>query len=218
MLYIEGDEYSLRQVVIIPTFGFCSCTSCSRTVRLPDGSGLPDISAFGEHKRIAAFLVYVDDVLAAGPGEIRQPLLTRLLKVWKGSNPDLLGREPGDVDTMRFPGLDIELDPEEGARRVHQQSYIYAFLQEMFDPDECLKDRRTPGKPDSFSDKPDVPVHAQKARVKHQPLQPGKDPLEHSPVVWCVAMGISENTSRHSVGCCEDCQTCKLRSSRTCVS
>ena len=61
---------------------------------------------------------------------------------------------------MRFLVLDIELGPEDGAWLVHQQSYIYAFLQEMFDP-ECLKDRRTP-----------------KARVKHPPLQPGQDPLE----------------------------------------
>ena len=46
-------------------------------------------------------LVYVDDFLAAGPREILRPLLTRLLDVWKGSNPDYLGRQPGDVDAMR---------------------------------------------------------------------------------------------------------------------
>ena len=73
----------------------------------------------------------------------------------------ILGRLPGDVDTMRFLGLDIELGPEEGTWLVHQQSYIYAFLQEMFDP-ECLKDRRTPGEPESFSDKPHDEPHAQK--------------------------------------------------------
>ena len=92
--------------------------------------------------------------------------------MWKGSNPDFLGREPGDVDTMRFLGLEMELGPEEGTGLVHQQSYIYAFLQEMFDP-ERLKDRRTPGVPEHFSDKPHVPVHAQKAHVKHPPLQEG---------------------------------------------
>ena len=31
-----------------------------------------------------------------------QSLLNRLLHVWKGSSPDVLGREPGDVVTMRF--------------------------------------------------------------------------------------------------------------------
>ena len=81
-----------------------------------------------------------------------QALLNRLLHVWRGSNPDYLGRELGDVDTMRFLGLDIELGPEEGTWLAHQQSYIYAFPQEMFDP-ECLKDRRTPGEPESFSSK-----------------------------------------------------------------
>ena len=86
---------------------------------------------------------------------------------------------------MRFLGLDIELGPEEGTWLVHQQSYIYAFLQEMFDP-ECLKDRRTPGEPESFSDKPHAEPHAQKARVKHPPLQPGQDPLEHTPVLRLV--------------------------------
>ena len=148
---------------------------------MPDDSDLPDISVFGEHEHVAEFLVYVDDFLAAGPRDILQPLLTGLLDVWKGSNPDYLGQQPGDVDTMRFLGLDIELGPEEGTWLVHQQSYIYAFLQEMFDP-ECLKDRRTPGEPESFSDKP----HAQKARVKHPPLQPGQDPLDHAPVLRLV--------------------------------
>ena len=103
---------------------------------------------------------YVDDFLAAGLREILHPLLTRLLDVWKESNPDFLGRQPGDVDTMRFLGLDIELDPEEGTWLVHQQSYIYAFLQETFDP-ECLKDRILPGEPESFSYKPHVEAHAQ---------------------------------------------------------
>ena len=133
------------------------------------------------HKHVAAFLVYVDDFLAAGPRDVIQPLLTRLIDVRKGSNPDFLGRQPGDVDTMRFLGLDIELGPEDSTWLVHQQSYIYAFLQEMFDPPECLKDRRTPDEPESFSDKPHVHPHAQKARVKHPPLQPGQDPLEHTP-------------------------------------
>ena len=72
---------------------------------VPDDSDLPDVAAFGEHKHVAAFLLYVDDFLAAGPRDILQPLLIRLLDVWKGSNPELLGRQPGDVDTMRFLGL-----------------------------------------------------------------------------------------------------------------
>ena len=71
--------------------------------------------------------MYVDDFLAAGPREVLQPLLTQLLHVWKGSNPDFLGREPGDVDTLRFLGLDIELGEQEGTWLVHQQSYIHAF-------------------------------------------------------------------------------------------
>ena len=122
--------------------------------------------------------------LAAGPRDILQPLLARLLDVWKGSNPDFLSlnRQPGDVDTMRFLGFDIEFGPDEGTWLVHQQSYIYAFLQEMFDP-ECHKDRRTPGEPESFSNKHHVEPHAQKARVMHPPLQPGQDPLEHTPVL-----------------------------------
>ena len=90
------------------------------------------------------------------------------------------------MDTTRFLGLDIGLGPEDGTWLVHQQSYIYAFLQEMFDP-ECLKDRRTPGEPESFSDKSHEP-QAQKARVKHPPLQPGQDPSEHAPVLRLVGV------------------------------
>ena len=66
------------------------------------------------------------------------------------------------------------------------KSHIYAFLQEMFDP-ECLKDRRTPGEPESFSDKPHDKPHAQKARVK-PPLQPGLNPLDHTPVLRLVGV------------------------------
>ena len=51
------------------------------------------------------------------------------------------------------------------------------FNFEVFHP-ECLKGRRTAGEPESFSDKPHVEAHAQKARVKHPPLHPGQDPLE----------------------------------------
>ena len=78
---------------------------------------------------------------------------------WKGSSPDFLGREPGDVDTLRFLGLDIELGEQEGTWLVHQQSYIHAFLQEMLG--DYLKDRRTPGEPDSCSTKPDHQAHAE---------------------------------------------------------
>ena len=83
----------------------------------------------------------------------------------------ILGREPGDVDTLRFLGLDIELGEQEGTWLVHQQSYIHAFLQEMFG--DYLKDRRTPGEPDSYSNKPDH--HAQ-------------DPLEHTPILRLVGV------------------------------
>ena len=61
------------------------------------------------------------------------------------------------------------------------------FLQETFDP-ECLKDRKTPSEPESFSDKPPAEPHAQKARVKHTPLQPGQDPLGHTPVLRLVGV------------------------------
>ena len=100
--------------------------------------------------------------------------------VWKGSNPDFLGREPGDVDTLRFLGLDIELGEQEGTWLVHQQSYIHAFLQEMFG--DYLKDRRTP----RDSNKPDH--HAHKARVKHPVLRPDQDPLEHTPILRLVGV------------------------------
>ena len=72
-------------------------------------------------------------------------------------------------------------------RFLQHRSYIYAFLQEMFDP-ECLKDRRTAGEPESFSDKPHVEPYAQKARAKHPPLQPGQDPLKHTPVLLLVGV------------------------------
>ena len=85
------------------------CLARPQSCPTADESDLPDLTAFGECTHLAAILVYVDDFLAAGPRQVLQPLLTQLLHVWKGSNPDFLGREPGDVDTLRFLGLDIEL-------------------------------------------------------------------------------------------------------------
>ena len=102
---IAGDTYSLRQSVYHPSLWFvvkAPCLARPQAVRLPDESDLPDLTAFGERTHLAAILVYVDDFLAAGPRQVLQPLLTQLLHVWKGSNPDFLGREPGDVDTLRY--------------------------------------------------------------------------------------------------------------------
>ena len=187
---INGEEYSLRQSTYHPSLWLVVKASSAlrlTKVRLPDDSDLPEVSVVGEHAHIAAFLAYVDDSLAAGPRDVLQPLLNRLLHVWKGSNPGSLGREPGDVDTMRFLGLDVGLGPQEGTRLVHQQSYIYAFLQETLDP-ECLKDRRTPEEPESCPHKQHVPAQAQKARLKHPPLQEGQDPLEHTPILRLAGM------------------------------
>ena len=92
---IDGDTYSLRQSVYHPSSWFvvrAPCLTRPQAVRLPDESDLPDLSAFGECTHLAAILVYVDDFLAAGPRQVLQPLLTQLLHVWKGSNPDFLGR------------------------------------------------------------------------------------------------------------------------------
>ena len=95
---LKGDTYSLRQSVYHLSLWFvvkAPCLSRPQAVRLPDESDLPDLSAFGECTHVAAILVYVDDFLAAGPREVLQSLLNQLLHVWKGSNPDFLGREPG---------------------------------------------------------------------------------------------------------------------------
>ena len=51
---------------------------------------------------------------------------------------------------------------------------------------EYLKDRRTPGEPDSYSNKPEH--HANKARVKHPVLRPDQDPLEHTPILRLVGV------------------------------
>ena len=51
---------------------------------------------------------------------------------------------------------------------------------------DYLKDRRTPGEPDSYSNKPEH--HACKARVKHPVLRPDQDPLEHTPILRLVGV------------------------------
>ena len=66
----------------------------------------------GKTEHAGAFIDYVDDFLAAGPRSPLQSPLAQLLKLWKGSARDFLGREEGDVDALRFLGLDTELGPE----------------------------------------------------------------------------------------------------------
>ena len=111
--------------------------------------------------------------------------LAQLLKLWKGNATDFLGRGVGDVDASRFLGLDIELGPEHVTWMIHQQSYIYAFLREMYS--YCLKERRTPGEPETLPAKP-VHVEARKAKKKHPPLQEGQDPLDHAPILRLVGV------------------------------
>ena len=60
---------------------------------------------------MAAFLVYVDVFLVAGPRFVLQALLNQLLKVWKGNSPDFLGREPGvDSLTISLSSAEAEFD------------------------------------------------------------------------------------------------------------
>ena len=123
VFYIDSDEYSLRQSTYHPSLWFVVRAPCPlrpRTVR----------PAFGERRHVAAFLAYVDDFLAAGSREAlqSQPLLARLLDVWKGSNPNFLGRQPGDVDTMRFLGLDIRVGPEDCTWLVHHRAISMPFF------------------------------------------------------------------------------------------
>ena len=73
VIRIDSVEYSLRQSTYHPSLWFVVCAPCqttSKKVRLPDDSDLPDISVFGAHEHVAAFLVYVDDFLAAGPRDV----------------------------------------------------------------------------------------------------------------------------------------------------
>ena len=102
----------------------------------------------------------------------------------KGVTPTFLDVNLVMSILFAFLGLDIELGEQEGTWLVHQQSYIHAFLQEMFG--DYLKDCRTPGEPDSYSNKPDH--HAHKARVKHPVLRPDQDPLEHTPILRLVSV------------------------------
>ena len=133
-------------------------------VRLPEDSDLSDNAVFGEHHHVAAFLVYVDDFLAAGPRFVLQPLLKfQLLQLWKRSSPDFLGHDEGDVDSLRFLGLGFELGCENGAWSVHQQSYVYVFLKEAYDF-VCLKECKTPAESQTVSTHPEA--HANKAKPK----------------------------------------------------
>ena len=63
------------------------------------------------------------------------------------------------------------------------ESYIYAFLREMCS--DCVKERRTPSEPETFSTTP-AHITALKVKKKHPPLQEGQDPLDHTPVLRLV--------------------------------
>ena len=72
-LWEETRDKTLKRVSPSEFVGCCDSTEDRQAscFRLPDDSDLPDISVFGEHEHVAAFLAYKDDFLPTGP----RPLL-----------------------------------------------------------------------------------------------------------------------------------------------
>ena len=188
LFHIDGEEDNLRQSTYHPSLWFVVKAPCAlrpQTVWLPDDSRLSDVSVFGEHQHIAAFLVYVDDFLAAGPQMSFNPS-QQIVTCLEGQQPRILEKRAW-------------LGPEEGTWPVHQETHIYAFLQEMFDP-ECLKNRRTPGEPESFSHKQHAP-HAPRACTESTSpasTTPSRTrstrTYTYSAFSWCVALDFSVRT------------------------
>ena len=215
---IDVEVYSLRQSTYHLSVWFvvkASCALAARHSMLASRQRLVRRFCFWRARTHCCVPCICGRFLGCWSRDVLHPLLNRLLHVWKGSNPDFLGREPGDVDTMHL-GLKIELGPEEGTWLVHQQSYIRAFLQEMFDP-ECLKDRHTPGEPESFSHKlwqatwsrtctestSETSITSRRTRS----TSANTDPTP----CWSVTMDLFADKTRHCMGCCTHHMTCFCR-------
>ena len=135
---IKGDTCSLRQSVYHPSLWFvikAPCLSRPQAVRLPD-----------ERMRVA-YLTY----LYSGSARMWRLFWCMWMTFWqrdhgrsynhcsnnyftfgKGVTPTSLDVNLVMLILLDFCGLDIELGEQEGTWLVHQQSYIHAFLQEMF--------------------------------------------------------------------------------------
>eukprot|EP00971_Amphidinium_carterae_P156461 3101562-Amphidinium_carterae.1 len=101
----------------------------------------PDVVCYGEQdgavprsyddlkgKKVATFIVYVDDLLAVGHKTVLEGFFKHLQSVWEIATPEYLTGEPEDVESIRFFGMEIEKDVKNNNWIVHQQLYVMDTL------------------------------------------------------------------------------------------
>ena len=116
---------------------------------VPDGTH-PQCHTWVEGNIVGALVVYVDGLLVSAPLDIHKAFMAALRTNWSIAEPEFLG--PGDnmSESLRFLGMDIDLDPEDGHLVVHQQVYIQDVLVK-YAPLYQLRPKDTPRQPESFA-------------------------------------------------------------------
>ena len=119
-------------------------------------------------------IVYVDDLLIAGPRSFNDSLIKAVQGIWKTSTPEHLGPDPDCVPVLRFLGMNlervneersIELDMPVGSILLSQMEYVLDVLMK-FEPSLQLKPRTTPGNQESFVS-PSPPMSRDQAVAEH---------------------------------------------------
>eukprot|EP00971_Amphidinium_carterae_P110495 2188808-Amphidinium_carterae.1 len=61
-------------------------------------------------RKVATFIVYVDDLLAVGSKKILEGFFKHMQTVWDIATPEYPTGKPEDVEYIRFLGMEIEKD------------------------------------------------------------------------------------------------------------
>ena len=149
---LNKKKFHLVQSIVHPSLWYIMkgppLTSTPIDRYVPDGKQ-PYSADWLQGDRVGALLVYVDDILGAGPRKILTSFLDAVRQKWDLATPEYLGQQEGDVDSLRFLGMDIEQGREENTWVIHQQAFTLEVLERVC-PSLLLRRMSVPGQPESF--------------------------------------------------------------------
>eukprot|EP00971_Amphidinium_carterae_P097624 1931901-Amphidinium_carterae.2 len=145
----SGQRYYLLQSYRHPSMWYIMKGKMKEKIKvkcLEDGD-VPRAHDDLRGEKVGTFIVYVDDLLAVGEKKVLKGFFGHLQTVWEIATPEYLTREPEDVDSIRFLGMEIEKNVKDNNWIVHQQPYVVDTLNRF-----CPS--LTPGDPEGFTPTP----------------------------------------------------------------
>eukprot|EP00971_Amphidinium_carterae_P245330 4872066-Amphidinium_carterae.1 len=91
--------------------GACDCVSSRHLAWAPIDVG----------RKVGTFIAYVDDLLAVRQREVLKRFFKQIQAVWEIATPKYLTGYAEDVESIRFLGMEIEIDKSHNNWTAHQQ-------------------------------------------------------------------------------------------------